>query len=150
MIGYREWQHAKEAPLREGISAYQAGKFDLALARLEPFAKRGNRRAQRFLGDMYARGFGVPVDEAQATMWFRRAECGCEITGENEYAVALNLLDINVSEAKTLATRWLQRSAEAGHPHAQRLLADPVALSAKGVKVDSSVVDYWRHRTLGK
>jgi TPR repeat protein len=144
-VGFRFWQYERREPLREGISALKAGNHQLALTRLEPFARAGDPLAQRVLGEMYARGLGVPIDDARATMWFRRAECGCSLTGQNEYNLALNLAD--TADGAPAAIRWLQRAADAGNVDAQRLLADPSALKARGLTVETSVSDHWRRIT---
>lgn len=147
-VGCRLWQYSRREPLREGVSAWKGGDYKLAFMRLEPFARDGDRLAQRVLGEMYARGLGTPIDEARATMWFRRAECGCDLTGKNEYDLALNLSDSSSTPTdRVKAVQWLQRAAEAGHPDAQRLLADPAGLNARGLNVESSVTDRWRRMT---
>ena len=145
-VGLRLWQYNRSRALKEGISALKAGDYQRALARLEPLAHGGNHHAQRVLGEMYARGLGVPIDEAQATTWFRRAECQCNVTGQFEYSLALDLSSYASHEGsdKALAVRWLRRAADAGHPAAQRLLADPGALEARGLNVDASITEHWR------
>lgn len=110
-VGLRLWEYKQDKPFWEGISALKAGDYQLALTRLERFAREGDRRAQRALAEMYARGLGVPVDDRRATMWFRRAECQCKVPGEYEYGLALNLASLGNAD-KVTAVRWLERAAE--------------------------------------
>jgi TPR repeat protein len=142
--------YKREAPLREGLGAFKSDNYSLAWARLEPLAREGNPVAQRALAMMYARGWGRPVDEERATMWLRRAECGCESPGRGELDLALDMSSYvaTSSSDRAMAVHWLQRAAEAGHPDAQRLLADSSALKARGLSVDSSISQHWRHPPL--
>jgi hypothetical protein len=142
-IGTRWWIYQKEeAPLREGINASKEGNFQLAFAELKPYADKGNTHAQSVLGEMYARGLGVPYDEVQASMWFRRAERGRKVTGMSEFGMFKWYSEVRPEVEK--AARWLQRAAEAGHPEAQRMLADDKELAEKGMKIDPVVSEYWR------
>jgi TPR repeat protein len=141
-IGYRLWQYELLEPYREGVSAVKAGDYQLALTKLRPLVKAGNVDAQRMLGEMYAAGWGVPVDDIQASIWFRRAECRCDEPGQAELDTGLNLLDSKSD--KGAAVKWIQRAAEAGHPRAQMLLTDQRTLREKGLSVDPAVSDYWR------
>lgn len=145
VIGYRLLEYRRRSPVREGISALKAGDYQRALTNLTPFAKAGDPLAQEMLGDMHAFGLGVPVDEIQARIWFRRAECEHGVPGRSEYGAALEYLEGHaVGRDKTAAIKWIQHAAEAGHPEAQRLLADSDKLAAKGLTVDSSISTYWR------
>ena len=87
----------------------------------------------------------VPVDDGQAQMWFRRVASNQPVPGHNEFHVArhLRLGTGPKGEDLTRAAFWLQRAAEAGHPDAQRLLADTAKLSALGLTVDATVTAHW-------
>jgi hypothetical protein len=145
-VGYRLWIFNQEAPFRAGISAFKEGDYKLALTKLKPYADSGDPLAQLVIGDMYAEGLGVPYDEVQASIWYRRAECGRKdkLTGRAEYGKALRYLSNESWHDATKAARWLQRAAEAGHPEAQRLLSDEKQLAQKGLKIDPAVSEYWR------
>ena len=98
---------------------------------------------------MYARGWGVPVDDAQAQAWIRRAECRCGITGEGEYDLALEMSDedrIRSPAEREGATKWLIRAAEAGNRDAQSLLGSPTRLKQRGLSVEANLSEYWRGR----
>jgi TPR repeat protein len=141
-VGTRWWAFKREAPLRAGISALKEGDYQLALRRLKPFAEAGNAHAQSALAEMYGCGLGVPYDEVQASMWYRRSECGRKVTGMGEYGMFKWYLEVEPDRAK--AVRWLQRSAEAGNPQAQNLLADEKQLAEKGLTVAPEVSRYWQ------
>jgi TPR repeat protein len=147
-LGYRLIKYQRDEPIREGISAWKAGDASTAIKMLTPFAERGNELARRTMGEIYTYGEGISADPIQAGIWFRRAECACEMTGEYEYAVAMNFLNGRAPGPKaqdlTAARVWLQRAAEAGHTEAQRVLANPNALSQKGVVISTEVSEYWK------
>lgn len=62
-----------ESRVAEGISLYDARRFDDAMAVLEPAAASGSASAQYHLGLIHARGDGRPRDLAAAARWFQRA-----------------------------------------------------------------------------
>jgi uncharacterized protein len=150
VVIYRLSEYRRLEPMREGISALKAGDYHLAMQRLRPFAESGDVLAQKLLGDIYAYGLGDPVDDVQARIWYRRAECGCESPGSQEYFVAMNYLDGSApgdqKQNSQLAAAWLQRAAEAGSAEAQRVLANPASLAGKGLSVDRSVSQYWQQK----
>src|SRR4030095_13411150 len=53
----------------EGVNAYTAKNYKLALARLTPFPESGDARAQSYLGSMYEYGRGVERDYREALRW---------------------------------------------------------------------------------
>ena len=59
--------------LREGMEAYKAGDYTRAAARFKPFAEAGNAKAQVRMGELYAKGLGVPQNNFQAYIWFSAA-----------------------------------------------------------------------------
>ncbi len=54
----------------EGVNAYLAKNYELAMTRLKPFAERGNVKAQAYLGTMYEGGPGIERDYVEALRWF--------------------------------------------------------------------------------
>jgi TPR repeat protein len=151
VVIHRLLEYRRLEPMREGISALKAGDYRLAMNRLRPFAESGDVLAQKLLGDIYAYGLGLPMDNVQARIWYRLAECGCESTGSHEYFVAINYLEGSApgdqKQNLQLAANWLQLAAEAGYTEAQRTLANPVSLAAKGLSIDHSVSEYWQRKT---
>ena len=57
----------------EGVNAYLASNYEVAMARLTPFAESGNARAQAYLGKMYESGWGAERDYGEALRWFLKA-----------------------------------------------------------------------------
>ena len=62
-----------QADVNAGLDAYFKGDYVTAHHHLKPEAEHGNPVAQFFLGGMYAKGLGVPLDKAQAVRWYRAA-----------------------------------------------------------------------------
>ena len=62
-----------QSALRRGEAALARQNYAAAVALLSPLAQAGNRDAQASLGYLYAIGRGVPLDETQAALWYRRA-----------------------------------------------------------------------------
>ena len=59
--------------LDAGLAAYNRGDYAAALKGLLPLAEQGYANAQVVLAVMYNNGRGVPLDHAQAVVWYRRA-----------------------------------------------------------------------------
>ena len=64
---------AAAGPLEDGGAAYDQRDYVTAMRLFRPFANQGDALAQTTLGEMYAKGKGVPQDYAQALVWFRKA-----------------------------------------------------------------------------
>ena len=60
-----------QAGLKEGIAALERGDFAAAIREFTPLAERNRAAAQFYLGVMYANGYGVPQDDAEAVKWYR-------------------------------------------------------------------------------
>ncbi len=57
--------------------SYEEADFGTALAEFTPLAKRGDPKAQFYLGEMYRKGEGLTADPALAYAWyFKAAESG--------------------------------------------------------------------------
>jgi TPR repeat protein len=61
------------AGFAEGVAAYKADNYALALKEIAPLARAGNAAAQYVIGAMYYTGNGVPQDQKMAVSWFRKA-----------------------------------------------------------------------------
>ncbi|WP_281184570.1 tetratricopeptide repeat protein [Trichlorobacter lovleyi] len=142
----KQTKYKHEQLLRSGITDLKTGNFRAAYKKIKPYAEEGNRSAQRTLGDMYAYGLGVPCDEVQAAMWFRRSESGKIETGFNEYDTAITYLNGLGGQKQNpdKALLWFIKAAEAGNLKAIQFLSNPEALNNKGFKVDPIIVKYWK------
>ena len=58
------------ASLEKGLAAYSQGDYETAMANCQPLADDGNVEAMFCVGQMYANGFGVPMDDAMAMKWY--------------------------------------------------------------------------------
>ncbi|TWB09526.1 hypothetical protein FBZ89_1417 [Nitrospirillum amazonense] len=61
------------ANTQKGVGAFERKDYPTALADLAPAADKGDAEAQTYLGWMYEKGLGVPVDYARAQAWYRKA-----------------------------------------------------------------------------
>lgn len=94
----------------DAMTAYDKGDYDTALKMLRPLAQRGDTGAQYSIGRMYAKGQGVPKDEAEAKAWFSRA---------NEQTKALQAY--NISDF-ALALKTFRPLAEKGQVLAEYIV----------------------------
>jgi len=106
------------AGIAEGVTAYSRGDYATALRELRPLAEQGDSLAQSYLGFMYAKGQGVPQDDAEAAKWFRK-------TAEQGDADAQYLLGFLYAEGPGVpqdfaeAAKWLRKAAMQGYAFAQ-------------------------------
>ena len=102
----------------QGVAAYKRGDYVAALREFRPLANQGTAVAQTFLGFMYAKGQGVPQDDAEAAKWFRK-------TAEQGDADAQYLLGFLYAEGPGVpqdfaeAAKWLRKAAMQGYAFAQ-------------------------------
>ena len=59
--------------LYEGLAAYEADNYSLAVKKLQPLAEKGDASAQYALGNFYRLGRGLKQDYAEALKWLRLA-----------------------------------------------------------------------------
>lgn len=107
--------------LKDGISAFQAGAFNIALETLEPLAKADNPEAAYWLGRMYEDGLGVKKDVDKAVTYYRKA------AAKGLQNAKLRLGEIYFRGTEELqnfekAHKWLERAAFGGNSVAQREL----------------------------
>jgi uncharacterized protein len=121
--------------LRDGLQAYEAGRYGQAIQLLTPLANQSNSQAQFRLGIMHYYGQGVPEDEKLGVYWLRKAA----LQGHTEAMFALGNAYLLGNEAAKLvpepdreAALWYFRAANAGHAEAQYNLG-LLFLAGKGV-----------------
>ena len=95
------------ADFQAGLTAYQRGDYATALREWLPVAEGGHATAQLYLGLMYERGHGVPVDLAEARRWYERAATTSGDAEEKQRAAA----------GKERIARALATSAVDAAPH---------------------------------
>jgi uncharacterized protein len=69
--GHTGAAHAQD--FRSGLEAFEAGDYASAFASWWPLAKQGDPKSQASLGFLYYAGKGVPRNDQQSLLWFRRA-----------------------------------------------------------------------------
>jgi hypothetical protein len=61
------------ADIDKGQAAYDSGDYQTAITEWQPLAEAGHAAGQFGMGLLYANGFGVPLDDAQALRWYQLA-----------------------------------------------------------------------------
>lgn len=105
------------ADVRAGVTAWEAGDYNRAVAEWRPLAVQGDADAQFNIGQAYKLGRGVPQDFNEAVAWFRRAADQGHLQSEDNLGLVLYEMG-----QKGDALPWLQRSASRGEPRAQYVL----------------------------
>jgi uncharacterized protein len=134
---------AKSTEMQAGMKAYRKGQFDQAFKLLAPVAEKGDRAAQYYVGHMYEKGEGRPVDTERAIKWYRRsAEAGY---ARAQFKLAAGYADGygSVEKDHGKAREWLLKSAEGGYRRAQRILAGAYERGEIGFPRDPQKADYW-------
>ena len=116
---------AAAGPFEEGWAAYQRGDYATAVRVWRPLAEQGNARAQTNLGLLYAKGEGVPQDDAEAAKWCRLAAEQGDARAQG-FLGLLYVQGIGVPQDYVQAHMWLNlaasRHSEAeGRDHAVRI-----------------------------
>lgn len=131
---------AAASPLAEAIQAIEAGNHKQAAQLLTPLANGGNAVAQFRLGMLHYLGQGVPEDERQAVIYWKKAAAQGSV--EAMYHLGSAYL-FGTQAARTVpdpdreAATWYFQAASAGHPDAQYHLG-LLFLAGKGV-IDSRI-----------
>ena len=125
-----------EAQRYLAFEAYSLTWAEMARWR-QKLADQGDVRAKYLLGDMYAKGIGVPQDKAKALYWFRSA-------ADQEYDSAQFMLgdmyaaSDGVPQDKVLAAEWFRSAVEHGIGY-----EGLVYFSAQGEPKDKSSAINW-------
>ena len=108
----------KAGPFEDGIAAYKARQFGIAVELWRPIAEAGDFVAQYYMGFVYGQGQGVEQDVVKSVRWY-------EMAGKQGYTPALHHLGLifatgeGVEENDTVAVRWFRMAAELGHASSQ-------------------------------
>ena len=106
---------AAQSALRRGEAAMARQDYPAAAKLLSPFAQGGNPDAQASLGYLYAIGRGVPQDETQAALWYRRAADQGQPFAQYQLGLLYDKghgVPVDVVEAE----KWLILATAAGAP----------------------------------
>ena len=105
------------ADVKKGVDAWQAARFDIAIAEWRPLAEKGDPDAQFNLGQAYRLGRGVPADLKIAQSWYEKAAQ----QGHEQAQANLGLLLYDNDQRKA-ALPWIQKAALNGDARAQYVL----------------------------
>ncbi|BBP00596.1 SEL1-like repeat protein [Sulfuriferula nivalis] len=130
------------AGLDEGLAAYKNHDFETALRELKPLAEQGNTIAQLRLGDMYAIGEVVKVDNEQALIWWTKAAENGNPEAQLQLGNAFNAGD-RVKRNYAQAITWYRMAAEHGYVPAQFNLANMYTGNYSGIPKDDAQTIYW-------
>lgn len=115
----------------KGLSAWLRRDYATAREILLPLAHQGDPPAQYLLGDMYARGRGVPEDHREAVRWWRRAAEQGQSGAQDWLGTLYDLAYMSGGDMAVLGSlpqdkaegaKWYRRAAEQGHASAQNSL----------------------------
>lgn len=93
------------ADVKAGVDAWGRGDYDKAVTEWRGPAIAGDPDAQFNMGQAYKLGRGVPIDQKQATEWFRKAAVQGHAQAEDNYALIL-FQEGHKAEARP----WLEKS----------------------------------------
>jgi hypothetical protein len=127
--------------LADGIKAYSDSHYELALKKLLPLAKKGNRQAQRYIGTMYLNGNGVKDNTATAIQWYRKAAGQGDATAQYELG-EIYYSGYGVPEDYPKAAQWYRKAADQGSADAQDKLGD-IYRWGQGVPQDNEKAVQW-------
>lgn len=106
-----------------GIEAYRRLDFAAALAEWLPLARRGDARAQTWIGVMHNEGKGVAKDHAAAIRWLGRAASQGYAEAEFRLGV-IHEFGHGIAEDKARARAYYERAADHAHVEAQLRLGE--------------------------
>jgi TPR repeat protein len=115
-----------------------------SLERLRFDAGRGNVAAMVLLGDRYAKGEGVPQDQAEATAWFRRAAEAGSPEGMVLFGWSL-AFGRGVPQDEPRAVDWFRRAAGLGSALGMTSLGWAYE-EGSGVEADPAQALHWYRR----
>lgn len=109
---------AASADFEAGNRAYAKRDYDSAFKEWLPLAEAGDPVAQNNIGFMYRKGRGIPLDEAEAVKWYRRA-------AEQGFPEAMTNLGFMYDEGRGVeqdfveSYKWFLLAAERGREGAE-------------------------------
>ena len=128
-------------PYEDAAAAYNGGDYAAALRLLRPLANQGDAGAQFNLGLMYARGEGVPQNQAEAVNWFRLAADQGHVDAQNTLGFTYSF-GAGVPQNYAEALKWYRLAADQGLASAQFFLGGMYA-NGQGVPQDYVLAHMW-------
>lgn len=139
-----QWStYMESVAFNAGQKAFNTKDYKAAMKNFMPLARRGNARAQFFVGDMYCFGYGLPRDAQEAFKWFRMsAEQGFELAQYNVGVMYHKGEGTQQDDRKALW--WALNAARWGHADAQFNVGQHY-IEGLGVEEDSYKAAFWYH-----
>jgi TPR repeat protein len=110
------------ADFTEGVNAFLAHKYKLAMARLKPVAESGSAKAQSYVGYMYNSGRGVERNYTEAIRWFLMAAEQSDPYSQRQLGY-LYEKGLGAARDEKVAAEWYAKAAEQGDASGQAHLA---------------------------
>jgi TPR repeat protein/transglutaminase-like putative cysteine protease len=129
------------AEFSEGVKAFEAQNYKLAMARLKPFAERGNAKAQSYMGSMYETGRGVIRSYSEAIRWYLLAACQGDAFSQTRLGF-LYQKGLGAVRDEKLAVDWYAKAADQGNLDGQLWLAT-MYRDGRGVAQDFKQAANW-------
>jgi TPR repeat protein len=129
------------AEFATGQEAYSSGDYQTAITEWQPLAEAGHADGQFGMGLLYANGFGVSLDDAQALKWYllaaeqKHADAQCNIA-------VMYANGWGVPQSDDEAFKWYSLAADQGVTAAQISLAKMFA-SGFGTAQDNVQAHKW-------
>jgi uncharacterized protein len=98
------------SPLEDSTAANTRGDHAAALNAFQSLAAQGNAEAQNNLGELHAKGQGVPQDYAQARQWYEKAAAHGHALAQNNLA-ELYYAGLGVPQDYVRAYLWVSLAA---------------------------------------
>ena len=131
------------AGMREGVAAYNVGRYDIALDEFLEAANQGSAEAQVSLGVMYENGTGVLRDYEKALSWYRKAADQGHFGAQNNLGL-MYAAGRGVPKNSGQAVEWYGKAADQGFAPAQNNLAEVYASGVLGKKDYAKALDWDR------
>jgi len=136
---------AQQRALRDGQSAFNAGKYKKAVSLWNKLAQDGVAEAQYNMGFVYESGWGVERDDIKAAEWYRKAAVQQHLTAMFNLGLILVERRAPTQDAEQ-AMDWVRRAAEQGLVSAQDYLARAYRDGLNGLPRDPQTADYWSNK----
>ena len=130
--------------LERGIAHYEKKAYLKAMKLLLPLAKKGNAKAQLYIGDCYAKGNGVVMDSVEAVKWYRAA-ADQELPEAQHRMFACYRDGVGIERNQANAAKCCRKAADAGLEEAMYDMG-MLYVNGKGVEKDAKSAIRWFRR----
>jgi TPR repeat protein len=131
--------------LERGENAFQAGNYQLAMARLKPLAEHGDARSQWHVARMHDYGQGVKQDIGKAIPWYVLAADQGDADSQSRLGY-LYEKGIGVTRDDKRAAEWHAKAAAQGNAYSEACLAT-MYRDGRGVAQDFQQAAIWYEKS---